>query len=132
VPHRLLTRLRVRDRAAGDRVVRRIRGRPDLPWPGGTVAGTAARVELPRQYDLSDADLRVRVHGVRVAFRGARPRRGAGRLPGLRRDERLPPVLLLRRARREQGRDGRRRRVLRRLLRLRSLTPCLRGTTASS
>ena len=78
---------------------------------------------LARWYRLFRcADLRVRLHGVRVALRGARPRRGAGRLPRLRRDERLAPVLLLRRARRHEGGNRWwRRRLLRRLLRLRPL-----------
>ena len=70
------------------------------------------------------ADLRVRLHGVRVAFRGARPGRGADRLPGLLRDERRAPVLLVRRARRREdavASAAGRRRLLRRLLRLRPL-----------
>ena len=35
---------------------------------------------------LRRAHLRIRLHGVRVALRGARPRQGAGRVPRLRRD----------------------------------------------
>src|SRR5690242_7923581 len=42
------------------------------------------------------AHLRVRVHGVRVALRGARPERSRPRLPGLRRPERAEAVLRLR------------------------------------
>src|SRR5581483_3253462 len=70
------------------------------------------------------ADLRIRVHGVRVALRGARSRRGAGQLPRLHRGERRQAVLVLRGARRHQGAVvavGRR--LLRRLLRLRTLMP---------
>src|SRR5579885_1380553 len=62
---------------------------------------------------------------MRVALRGARPRRGAGRLPGLLGDERREAVLVVRRARRgeDAGRGRRWRRVLRRQLRLRPLMP---------
>ena len=76
--------------------------------------------------DSGRARLRVRVHGVRAALRGARPHgRRRARMPALRRHERPPPALRLRRSRRvepaELRADGGRRRLLRRLVRLRSL-----------
>ena len=71
------------------------------------------------------ADLRVRVHGVRVALRRARPLERSGRdLPRVRRREGPEAALELRRPRRSleagvQRPLGRRRRLLRRLVRLR-------------
>src|SRR5256885_11648866 len=62
-----------------------------------------------------DADLRVRVYGVRVAFRGARPERSRPRLSGLRRRERAQTVLRLRGSRHRRATELRR--VRRRLLR---------------
>src|SRR4029450_9662290 len=63
-----------------------------------------------------DADLRVRVHGVRVALRGARPERGSGQLPGLRRLERAQAVLRVRDSRHRRAAELRRDDALRRLL----------------
>src|SRR5918994_6322371 len=71
------------------------------------------------------ADLRVRVHGVRVALRGARPLVGAGRdVSRVRRGEGAQAALELRRARRGVEARLQRavrwwRRMLRRLVRLR-------------
>ena len=71
------------------------------------------------------ADVRVRVHGVRGAFRGARPQRGPGRsVPDVRRREGAEAVLRVRGARYIVVAEllGRRRgRLLRRQLRLRPL-----------
>src|SRR4051812_35580903 len=72
-----------------------------------------------------DADLRVRLHAVRVALRGARPRGRPAGLPRLRRSRRPEAVLGVRHARRgrptELRTDGSGRRMLRRLVRLRAL-----------
>ena len=79
-----------------------------------------------RQYTRARADLRVRVHGVRVALRGARPEpRAGGDVPRVRSGEGAEAALDVRRARRSgravelasQPRAARR--LLRRLLRLR-------------
>src|SRR5436190_15346865 len=71
------------------------------------------------------ADLRIRLHDVRVALRGARPKRRDAEVPRLLEREGAEAVLGLRHARRpvdaQLRADGGRRRVLRRLLRLRPL-----------
>ena len=73
------------------------------------------------------ADLRIRVHEVRVALRGARPRRRVAQVPRLLEREGAEAVLRLRDARRgvdaELRPDGCGRRLLRRLLRLRLTHP---------
>src|SRR6187455_1036925 len=76
--------------------------------------------------DYVRADLRVRLHEVRVAFRGARPQRRDAELPGLLERECPEAVLDVRDPRRAVGAElrpdgGRRRRLLRRRLRLRPL-----------
>src|SRR5258708_2617051 len=90
-----------------------------------STSGSSSVVDAghPQVYPEGRADLRVRLHGVRVALRGARPGRRGGRLPRLHRDERLEAVLHVRRSRGDEAARLRRwrRRLLRRLLRLRSL-----------
>src|SRR5262245_23013960 len=113
---------------------RRATALPRAPAAAAPGARSAPRASVPSTaprwatLHSAGADLRVRVHGVRVALRGARPlERTGGDMPGVRSGEGAQAVLELRGARRvvEAGVQrplGRRRGMLRRLVRLRPLT----------